>query len=69
VGFIADERNDHAVEVEEEHEQVETKLDERFLTGVSAFHVCNHPRMTSKNAAGYALRVPSLLPSCVRSAS
>jgi hypothetical protein len=57
VGFIANERNDHAVEVEEEHEQVETKLDERFLTGVSTFHVCDHSRMISKNAARYALPV------------
>jgi hypothetical protein len=28
VGFVADEGNDHTVEVEEEHEQVETELDE-----------------------------------------
>jgi len=28
VGFVADEGDDHAVEVEEEHEQVETELDE-----------------------------------------
>jgi hypothetical protein len=35
VGLVADESNDHAVEVEEEHEQVETKLDERFLSSVS----------------------------------
>lgn len=35
VGLVADESNDHAVEVEEEHQQVETKLDERFLENVS----------------------------------
>jgi hypothetical protein len=28
VGFVADEGDDHAVEVEEEHDQVETELDE-----------------------------------------
>jgi len=31
VGFVADEGNNHAVEVEEEHDQVETKLNEGFL--------------------------------------
>jgi hypothetical protein len=35
VGLVADEGNDHAVEVEEEHQQVETQLDERFLAIVS----------------------------------
>ena len=29
--LVADKGDDHAVEVEEEHQQVETKLDERFL--------------------------------------
>jgi len=29
--FIADEGNNHAVEVEEEHEQVEAQFDEGFL--------------------------------------
>ena len=29
--FVADEGNNHAVQVEEEHQQVETKLDEGFL--------------------------------------
>ena len=33
--LVADEGNDHAVEVEEEHDQVETELDERFLGAVS----------------------------------
>jgi hypothetical protein len=31
VALIADQGNDHAVEVEEEHQEVEAKLDERFL--------------------------------------
>jgi hypothetical protein len=31
VTLIADQGNDHAVEVEEEHQEVEAKLDERFL--------------------------------------
>lgn len=31
VGFVADQGNDHAVQVEEEHQEVETKLEERFL--------------------------------------
>lgn len=31
VGLVADEGDDHAVQVEEEHQQVETQLDERFL--------------------------------------
>jgi hypothetical protein len=35
VGLVADESDNHAVEVEEEHQQVETKLDERFLEDVS----------------------------------
>lgn len=30
-GFVSDKSNNHAVEVEEEHEQVEAKLEERFL--------------------------------------
>ena len=29
--LVTDEGDNHAVEVEEEHEQVETQLDERFL--------------------------------------
>lgn len=37
VRFVADEGDDHAVEVKEEHEQVETQLDERFLRYVSIF--------------------------------
>jgi len=32
--FIADEGNNHAVEVEEEHEQVEAQFDEGFLADV-----------------------------------
>jgi hypothetical protein len=31
VGLVPDQGDDHAVEVEEEHEQVEAKLEERFL--------------------------------------
>ena len=32
--LVTDERDDHAVEVEEEHDQVVTELDERFLRNV-----------------------------------
>lgn len=32
VGLVADEGNNHAVEVEEEHEQVKGQLDEGFLS-------------------------------------
>lgn len=31
VGFVADQSDDHAVEVEEEHQEVEAQLDEGFL--------------------------------------
>ena len=31
VRFVSDEGDNHAVQVEEEHQQVETQLDERFL--------------------------------------
>jgi hypothetical protein len=31
VGFVADKGNDHAVEVEEEHDEMEAELDEGFL--------------------------------------
>lgn len=31
VAFVADEGDDHAVQVEEEHQEVEAQLDERFL--------------------------------------
>lgn len=31
MGLIPDEGNDHAVEVEEEHDQMKTELDEGFL--------------------------------------
>jgi hypothetical protein len=30
-GVVVDESNDHAVEVEEEHDEMERKLAERFL--------------------------------------
>ena len=36
VRLVADEGDDHAVEVEEEHDQVEAELDERFLKLESA---------------------------------
>jgi hypothetical protein len=39
VGLVADKGNDHAVEVEEEHQQVETQLDERFLSIVSTLYL------------------------------
>ena len=39
VGLVADEGDDHAVQVEEEHDQVEAKLDERLLVGVSRYFV------------------------------
>ena len=35
-GLVSDKSNDHAVEVEEEHDQVETQLEERFLSRVSS---------------------------------
>lgn len=31
VSLIADQSNNHAVKVEEEHQEAEAKLDERFL--------------------------------------
>lgn len=31
VALVADQRDDHAVEVEEEHQEVEAQFDERFL--------------------------------------
>ena len=31
--LVTDERDDHAVEVEEEHDEVKSELDERFLRG------------------------------------
>ena len=37
VRFVSDEGNDHAVQVEEEHDQMEAKLDERLLVGVSGY--------------------------------
>jgi hypothetical protein len=41
VRLVADKGDDHAVEVEEEHEQVETQLDERFLLDLLAD--CSYP--------------------------
>lgn len=37
--FVSDEGNNHAVQVEEEHDQVEAKLNKRFLGGVSRYVV------------------------------
>lgn len=37
VRLVADQGNDHAVEVEEEHQKVETKFDEGFLESESQF--------------------------------
>jgi hypothetical protein len=31
MAFVADEGDDHTVQVEEEHQEVEAQLDERFL--------------------------------------
>ena len=36
VALITDQGNNHAVEVEEEHEEVEAKLDEGFLNTISS---------------------------------
>lgn len=36
LALIADESNDHAVKVEEEHQEVETKLDEGFLETIKS---------------------------------
>jgi hypothetical protein len=36
VALIADKGNNHAVEVEEEHKEVEAKLDEGFLNTISS---------------------------------
>jgi hypothetical protein len=33
VALVADESHNHAVQVEEEHQEVEAQLDERFLAG------------------------------------
>jgi hypothetical protein len=33
VALVADESHNHAVQVEEEHQEVEAQLDERFLEG------------------------------------
>ena len=41
VGLVANKGDNHAVEVEEEHEQVETQLDKRFLLELSAD--CSYP--------------------------
>lgn len=33
--LVPDKRNNHAVEIEEEHQEVEAELDERFLNNIS----------------------------------
>lgn len=43
MGFVADQRNDHAVQVEEEHQEVETQLDERFLYSKEYISQCAAP--------------------------
>lgn len=35
VGFVPDQGNNHAVEIEEEHEKVKAEFDKRFLSRVS----------------------------------
>jgi hypothetical protein len=42
VGLIADEGDNHAVEVEEEHQEMETELDERLLYGPLAVNKPDH---------------------------
>jgi len=55
VGLVSDECNDHAVEVEEEHEQVETKLDERFLRIVSSLS-CMRSFSRDRSSAAISMR-------------
>ena len=47
-GLVANESDNHAVEVEEEHDQVEAQLDERLLRGGSAIRMIesNNQRWT-----------------------
>jgi hypothetical protein len=65
VRFIANKSNNHAVEVEEEHEQVETKLDERFLNSVSMLSnhecECRVIRSLPQRCRGCSHRVSDLL--------
>lgn len=61
VGFVADESNDHAVKVEEEHQQVEAKLDERFLSGVSTLESLR-PALHAPDLSGTYLLMDIQLP-------
>lgn len=56
VAFVADQGDDHAVEVEEEHQEVEAQLDERFL------------KCPSVSISGLGARSALNEPSCARSA-
>ena len=40
VALIADQGNNHAVKIEEEHKKVEAKLDEGFLNTISSQSLC-----------------------------
>jgi len=42
VGLVPDQGDDHAVEVEKEHDEVETELDEGFLF-LDAANLATHP--------------------------
>lgn len=61
--LVLDEGDNHAVEVEEEHDEVEAELDEGFLAGTSVFA---HTRDLSELLGGF--RRPRV-PSCARSVS
>lgn len=37
MGFVSDESHNHRIKIEEEHDEVEPKFDERFLRGVVSF--------------------------------
>ena len=40
MGLVLNERDNHAVEIEEEHDEVEAELDERFLDRTSCVREC-----------------------------
>lgn len=52
-GLVADESDDHAVEVEEEHDEMETELEERLL-----YHTNQHLSPINKFATPQISRVP-----------
>lgn len=56
VALVADQSDDHAVEVEEEHQEVEAQFDERFL------------KCPSVSVSGLSAQSAQNEPSCVRSA-